>query len=837
MYRRRTSRRPAPLAQPRLSSGSSEATLRPAMLALHLCMAGPVLGVLAWPAQAWAQPAEAGPVRSYDIPAGSLNAVLNRFAEEAGVLLSAPGNLTAGKTSAGLRGDYGVKAGLAALLAGKGLEAERQPNGTYALRVVPTPATGATPVLPAVTVTATDVSGEPPAAYAGGQVARGGRLGLLGNRDMMDTPFNVTSYTAELIENQQAITVADVLANDPSVRTVSYGLTNTAAGGEIFMIRGLSVQDSILFDGLPGIISSRAGAAELVDRVEILKGPNALLNGMAVGAGGAVGGAINLVPKHAEDKPLTRLTTTYLSDGNVGGHLDVGRRFGEDNQWGIRFNGLYRDGATATAGQSVEFGAAVIGLDYRGATLRASLDAGHQTMNNEAPQGAAGFGVDDGVPIPRPPQARRQIAQDWEYSRSSSNYLLAKAEYDVAPDWTLYGAFGGSRTQSRYLSTDLFITDAAGNAQATVYYWPNWVENRVAQAGVRGAFDTGAFRHQVNLNATYLTSDTGYTNAYYGFSQFSTNIYHPTTVERPSTAGFKSDPPQTNSLRLPSVALSDTVSWLDDRVSITLGARYQRVKNVGTDTGIGVASATYDKQAITPALAAVIKPLPDLSIYGNYIEGLIQGDTAPMGTTNAGQMFAPIKVKQREVGAKYDFGRFSATVSLFQIEKPSGLAIANGDGTSTYRVGMEQRNRGVELNVFGEATRGLRLLGGVAYIDPRLTKTEGGVYDGKRAPNVSRWQLNLGGEYDLPALPGLTLTARMTSTSEQYLDQANTRSIPGWTRWDFGARYATRAWDRPLVLRAGINNAFGRNYWSGSSSNWLYLSQPRTFTLSATMDF
>lgn len=837
MFRRRFSRTPAPLALSRRSSGSPEAALRPAMLAAHLCMIGPVLGALAWPAQGWAQPAEAGQVRSYDIPAGSLNAVLNRFAEEAGVLLSAPGNLTAGKTSAGLRGDYGVQAGLAALLAGKGLEAVRQSNGAYALRTVPAPASGAAPVLPAVTVTAAGVSGEPPVAYAGGQVARGGRLGLLGNRDVMDTPFNATSYTAELMENQQAITVADVLANDPSVRTVSYGLTNAAAGGEIFMIRGLSVQDSILFDGLPGIISSRAGAAELVDRVEILKGPNALLNGMAVGAGGAVGGAINLVPKHAEDKPLTRLTTTYMSDGNVGGHLDVGRRFGEDNQWGIRFNGLYRDGATATAGQSVEFGAAVIGLDYRGATLRASLDAGHQTMNNEAPQGAAGFGVDDGVPIPRPPQARRQIAQDWEYSRSRSNYLLAKAEYDVAPDWTLYGAFGGSRTQSRYLSTDLFITDAAGNAQATVYYWPNWVENRVAQAGVRGAFDTGAFRHQVNLNATYLTSDTGYTNAYYGFSQFNTNIYHPVTVERPSTAGFASNPPQTNSLQLPSVALSDTISWLDERVSITLGARYQRVKNVGTDTGIGVASATYDKQAITPALAAVFKPLPDLSIYGNYIEGLIQGDTAPMGTTNAGQMFAPIKVKQREVGAKYDFGRFTTTVSLFQIEKPSGLAIANGDGTSTYRVGMEQRNRGVELNVFGEATRGLRLLGGVAYIDPRLTKTEGGAYDGKRAPNVSRWQLNLGGEYDLSALPGLTLTARMTSTSEQYLDQANTRSIPGWTRWDFGARYATRAWDRPLVLRAGINNAFGRNYWSGSSSNWLYLGQPRTVTLSATMDF
>lgn len=66
----------------------------------------------------------------------------------------------------------------------------------------------------------------------------------------------------------------------------------------------------------------------------------------------------------------------------------MSRRFGEDKQWGVRFNGVYRDGSTATRGQSVELGAATIGLDYRGDRLRASLDAGHQSLNNEAPQGA-----------------------------------------------------------------------------------------------------------------------------------------------------------------------------------------------------------------------------------------------------------------------------------------------------------------------------------------------------------------------------------------------------------------------------------------------------------------
>ena len=69
----------------------------------------------------------------------------------------------------------------------------------------------------------TGTLGAPPAPYAGGQVATGGSLGLLGNRSVMDTPFNQTNYTAELIANQQARTIRDVLVNDPSVRVDSGG--------------------------------------------------------------------------------------------------------------------------------------------------------------------------------------------------------------------------------------------------------------------------------------------------------------------------------------------------------------------------------------------------------------------------------------------------------------------------------------------------------------------------------------------------------------------------------------------------------------------------------------
>lgn len=804
---------------------------RPAPLAIALALAFVS-------APLYAQGAAAGlpsaPV-SFNIEAKPLGQALSEWALQTRMQLIVQPALVAGKTAPAISGNLRPQQALNQLLTGSGLTA-RIDGAAVIIQEAAAPATGAT--LSEVTVTAqADQPGDLPKPYAGGQVARGSRMGMLGNKDVMDTPFNVTSYTSELVENQQALTVADVLANDPSVRTVSYGLTNASGAGDLFLIRGFSTQNSVMFDGVGGIAPSRTIPVETAERIEVLKGPSALLNGMAPGVGGSVGGAINMVAKRADDVPLTRFTTSYMSKGNLGGHLDVGRRFGEDNEWGVRFNGAYRNGKTATEGQSVELGFATVGVDYRGRGFRASFDAGHQTMNNEAPQGAGGFGIDDAIAIPKPPNASKRIAQDWEFSKSQSDYLLAKAEVDLSPDWTLYGAVGGSNNRFQYLSTDVYVTDTQGNAQATAYYWPDWNNYRTAQGGVRGAFNTGSVKHQVNFNAIYLKKDHGYTADYYGFTSFNTNIYNPPVVARPSIAGFSSSPPQTDSLQLPSLALSDTLSFLDDRLALTLGARYQRVKYISYDTSTGVGDTTYDQHAVTPVLAAVFKPAANMSVYGNYIEGLIQGDTAPMGTTNAEEVFPPGKTKQYEVGVKYDFGSFTSTVSAFQIQKPSGLTVSNGDGTYTYQVGAEQRNRGLELNVFGEPARGTRLLGGVTYTAAKLTHSASGSFDGNTAPNVSRWQVNLGGEVDLAAVPGLTLTARMISSSSQYLDEANVRSIPGWTRWDIGARYKTKAWERPLVLRAGINNLFGRDYWSSGSGSWIYLSQPRTLMASATMDF
>lgn len=691
-------------------------------------------------------------------------------------------------------------------------------------------AQSAAPILPAVTVTANSAQDQDlPAPYAGGQVAQGARLGMMGNQDVMDTPFNVTSYTAELIQNQQARTLADVMANDASVRFT----TSSGHAYENFRIRGFDVnQNDVAINGMYGLAPMGRTPLEFVERVEVLKGPNALFSGMA--PSGAVGGTINLVPKRADDTPNATFGVNWQGDGQLGTTIDAGRRFGDANQWGARVNGAFSDGATTLDGQSRKREFLSLGLDYRGSALSASIDAYH---SQESFQGGTPamfwFG---GSVVPKAPDPRiNQFSTG--YGSIQSNAVVGRAEYRFNDNVSVFGGIGRRDSHQSGLinGTHARQIDANGNFTGSIIGQRAYTDATSAEAGLRSRFKTGAVGHELVLQASILDTEDG--SATGTASTFRSNIYDPITPVMP---GVPDSAPKTAENTLTSLALVDTMSFLDDRLRLTGGLRNQRVKTTNFDKN-GNTTSRYDKQAVTPAVALVVKPWgPDLSFYANYVQGLSKGDSVTDTTaTNFGQVFAPYKTEQKEVGVKWNAGTFTNTLALFQIDKPM-LVTEGATARPTYADGGEKRVRGVEWNTFGELARGVRVLGGVTYSQGKQTKTSFGRYDGNTAVGAPRWQANTGLEWDTPWIAGLTLSARVQATSSQYADAANKLKIPGWGQLDLGARYAMLVNGKDVVLRLNVNNVFDKHYYAGSFSDTTpiaTLGPARTVTASASISF
>ncbi|QEI07512.1 TonB-dependent receptor [Pigmentiphaga aceris] len=780
-------------------------------LAVVLLAASPAL-----PTDAWAQTARSATVaqREYRISAGTLDSVLGQFGTQSNVMVVIDPALTEGKTSPGLTGAHSVDVGLTRLLAGSGLEAVPD-NGAYRLRRLPAVAPGGPGIatLGQVTVTGTTERDALPPVAAGGQVATGGRIGVLGNRDLMDTPFSTMNYTAELIENQQARSIVDVLDNDASVFT---GWPRESYV-DIPQIRGFNVpMTNATFNGLYGVSPISKTPVETLERVELLKGTSAFLRGMS--PGGFIGGGVNLVPKRATDTPITRFTATYDSDSQFGGHVDLGRRFGADQQFGVRVNGIYRDGEGALDDSKRTLGTAAIGLDYRSSGVRLSADLGYDRL--KVTRGAWWYFL--GSAVPAAPDATLNTTQHWNAVTSTTRYGMVRGKVDLNANLTAYAAVGGSDSELDALSPEPSIINAQGDYIEYFGYRPQRNLTKSGEAGVRASFDTGGLKHELTVAGTGLFQKSYFANEFKGTG--ASNIYRPVFYPKPAFTTDRDNLPNHTRTSLTSLVLADTVSMLDGRLQVMGGLRHQRVDVTG-----------YDESTTTPGLGIVVKPRHDVSVYANYMEALTQGPTAPATASNAGQIFAPYKSKQYEAGVKVDFGSFFSTLSVFQIARPNGQTDA---ATRRYDLDGEQRNRGLELSVFGEPAKGFRVLAGAMLLDSELTSTAGGVNNGKRGSGTSRTNLKLGGEWDVAAVPGATLTSRVNYSSSQFADAANTRSIPAWATLDLGLRYVLRLSDaQPIVLRANVYNVFDKQYWASASGGWLNVGTPRTIMLSAQFDF
>lgn len=663
------------------------------------------------------------------------------------------------------------------------------------------------------------------------QVVSDGSLGALGNTDAMSTPFNVSAYTAQLILDQQAETIGDVMRNDPAVRT-TYGFGNSS---EQFVIRGFPLYgDDIAIDGLYGVTPRQLVSPELYDRVQVLNGASAFLFGAAPGGSG-IGGGINLIPKRAGTDPFIRVTGTYTGQSIFGGSFDAGTRFGENGEFGVRVNGVYRNGEAATDHEHRDATVGGLSFDWEHGAGRVTVDLGYERQH-------VGWGRPTvtvaSATVPAPPAADYNYGQPWTDTRLRDIYGIVRAELEIAKDTKLFTAFGFRDGREDGLYSSVTVSNAAtGDGYAYSLLVPREDNNYALQLGLNSAFSTGGISHKLSLGGsiTWTNNRNAYVFGDFGGFYYNTNIYHTPSVASPKP-GFSGG--DVNNLKpigktdFESLYGSDTLGFLDDRILVIGGVRLQSL-DVQNFAYTGEINAHFRKSTTSPVVGVVVKPTSSLSVYFNRIEGLAQGPTSPTTPTDPSKSYPPFVSVQYEGGVKLSIARLTATLAAYQIEQPNSYM----NSGSAFVVDGIQRNRGIEFSVNGEASRYVRFIGGASYNSAKQTKTASGTLDGKKAIGVPDYQVNLGTEVVPPFFDKITLTGRVVYTSEQFVDAANTLTIPGWTTFDLGARYIIVTASHPITLRADVDNIANKRYWASSFGGYLLQGTARTLRISATYEF
>lgn len=666
-------------------------------------------------------------------------------------------------------------------------------------------------------------------ALPGGQIASGARLGILGGKPSFDTPYSITSYTSAFIADQQAASVGDVLQYDASVR-VARGFGNYQ---QLYKVRGLPVySDDMSYNGLHGILPRQYLAAELIERVEILRGANAFLNGAAPSASG-LGGSVNVMPKRATNTDINRVGFGVQSNNQRYVATDIGRR-STDKRYGIRVNAVARDGDSAVEDEQRKLGMATLGLDFLGQQLRLSADMGYQDHQLDETQPS--ITIATGLNIPKAPDSSTSIAPDWTYSTEQDYFATLRAELDFSAQLTGWLAYGIRRgEEDSVFASSLTVLDQAGNFSANRFDVTREDHVNTGELGLHYSFDTAELQHRITLSANRFRNASR--NAFAIYSGYNDNLYAPQYSPLPTTPAFiggrLQQPRTTQQMYTSSIALADEI-MVFDHLMLTLGVRRQTIENHTYDYNSGAELSAYDEHQYTPIAGFSVPVSAYWVAYGNYSEGLSQGDIAPDSNdgnpvTNAGASLQPYQTQQFELGMKYLGPELAGIFSLYEIRKPT----AGFDRNNTLRELDKQIHHGLEVSLYGNLTPELKLLTGISFL-----KTDMSGKDAIGAPQV---QYNLNLDWNSP-VSGLSLTSHVMFTGKQYADADNLQPLPSWWRLDAGVRYTTFLWpDTLTTLRLNLENITDNDSWTSAGGfpgfGYLVLSEPRTLRAAVSFDF
>ena len=677
----------------------------------------------------------------------------------------------------------------------------------------------------------------------GGNVRTTAKLGVLGDKSVMDIPYSEMSMTAKAVETygDPSQPLANVLMNNPSIRT-----STTSPMYTDFSMRGINMNGNhMMLNGVPSLFYQfTTPPSHVIDRIDITSGPNAGVNGVSMSNNGTNSGAtpapgtINIVTKRALNTPVNRYTQTFSGRGNAGEFIDVGRRFGENNEWGIRVNAEYMEGGLALPGAEKNEKNIFINMDHRGDNNITNLFAGYFDLRVNG--GQRWFSLPNSYSstvLPDAPDSKNNYDFNGTTKYVHGYLATLNHEHKLDDTWSYFANMGYSRRSGNKDNQGASIKfDEHGNFVGNQFNQQNEEgKNAYVQFGLKGNLETGAVKHDLALSvdrswARYWNKSKSYKpNGQEILGNLYDGIIFPDNYVLQS---FGDGTPQWEETNI-GLTIADTISY--GKASMLLAAS-RKHENFESFTG-----KSFKNDNILPTYGLTYKPVENMAFYYGHTESFSRGLVVSGNNyTNNGETMEPVKSKQNEIGVKYQNAGMMTTLSYFDIDEANRYDINSNDPNHPLTKVDDGKNRykGVELTVNGKLADKWTVTGGLLYLDAEREKTKNGTKDGWFVNGASEWSGVLGLEYKPD--DSLGIVGRAVWNDKAYIDSKSSSGkteIPSYVTFDLGFNYKTKINTVPVKLSAMCYNVADKDYWMGrGSSTTIGLSMPRTFMLSAQFD-
>lgn len=751
---------------------------------------------------------------AFDLPAASLADTLRAIGRISGASIDADPQLVSGKRAPEVTGTMSVEAAMTTALGGSGLK----PRPTARGYRVADAAEGESIVV----VAKRDQAETSFKADRSDTATRSGT-------SLMEVPGGITILTSKLLETQQTTSIQSALAN---VSGMSF--KQSPQGTPTFGIRGFG-ETALTVNGV-----SDGGAALTnvlgVERIEVLKGPQAILSGA-----GSLGGGVNVVTKKPQADPIRTLLMQVGShrDLTLGG--DVSGAVSDDGRLTMRVIGSDSEARNNAAGFDGRKDFSLMPqLRWKDDTT--DLIVGASYGKQYAPVPEYTFGRRDGVILPVPQMLLGRPEDGFDTKQRRVFYQLDQV---ITPDITLV-----SRLQRSLEFTGLRVRSPAGLSYAagapndsptgTVMFFPSRSEQNLNTTSgdhyLRILGSTGPVTHKLSVGLN-LTETSVHTPQWTGTGPTggatTVSVYPPTAD---AFGDLRTDTPVLANIsdqhqKQHAVYAQDLMSWGDWSLLVNLRQNHYTVGSSSLIPPKTTPSVTPDKSVTknSPGVGLVYAVTPEVSLYTNYAEGFVPTTQSLCG----GGLVPPKSTRNREAGAKFDLfdSKLSVTTAAYELAQ-SNTTVFNRAG-NCYNVRDAQVTRGVELDAQGELTRGLNAVMNYTFTSLKDVGNPAAIFTGYPKHKLSLWAT-----YTLQSEEwrGLGFGAGMSaaSRSKGNTDNRYMLYVPGQVQIDTSVFYTQGPWTTTF----GVKNIANRLlYATTPGSSFVPVLEGRNFMLTVKRDF